>query len=123
MMVGFHLPLISPMACANPHSSAAVAGGKRTLVVRLGRRRASHLFGWLVLTAFALLAFLPLAGAPVGVWLGGVGVIPAYDALRRLVRQPESTAAIIPAQAKTLLAFLLYALGTGTGFLIEGFLT
>ena len=40
------------------------------------------------------------------------------SAARTLLRDPERTRAIIPAQARTLQAFLLYAAGVGIGFFL-----
>lgn len=93
--------------------------GKRTLVVRLGRERASRVFGLIIFVAFVGLATLPVFGAPVGVLLGALAVIPAYKAARTLLQKPTNTPAIVPAQGLTLLTFILYALGVGIGFLIS----
>lgn len=101
-----------------PDYLADRASHKRTLVVRLGRHRASRVFAGVVLIAFAMLAALPLVGAPVGVLLGAVALPPAVSAARTLLRDPERTRAIIPAQARTLQAFLLYAAGVGIGFFL-----
>ncbi len=101
-----------------PDYLADRASGKRTLVVRLGRRRASRAFGMILLVAFAILAVLPLAGAPVGVLLGAVALFPGIRSARRLMVWPENTAELILAQRWTLLTFLLYALGAGAGFLV-----
>jgi 1,4-dihydroxy-2-naphthoate polyprenyltransferase len=99
-----------------PDFSADRAAGKRTLVVRLGRQRARHGFALLVASAFASLALLPAAGASWGVYLGGVAMLPAARAVRTLARHAEHTAALIPAQGLTLLAFVLFAIGVGIGF-------
>jgi 1,4-dihydroxy-2-naphthoate polyprenyltransferase len=100
-----------------PDYKADRAAGKNTLVVRLGRRRASHGFALLVAGAYAGLAVLPLLGVARSVWLGFAGLPPAVAAARRLMRQPERTAALIPAQAWTLASFLLFAAGSGLGLL------
>jgi hypothetical protein len=50
--------------------------------------------------------------------LGAGAMIPAVRAARRLLRWPETTSDVIPAQRWTLLTFLLYAVGTGVGFLL-----
>jgi 1,4-dihydroxy-2-naphthoate octaprenyltransferase len=98
-----------------PDARADRAAGKKTLVVRLGRRRASRAFVALVGAAFVALALLPLADLPVAVWLGMAGLPPAVSAGRRLLLHPEETQLIVPAQARTLFSFLLYALGAGLG--------
>lgn len=102
-----------------PDYRADKASGKRTLVVRLGRERASRACGLILLVAFVGLAMLPIIGAPVSVLFGAVAVIPAFKAARTLSLQPANTQTIIPAQALTLLTFILYALGIGIGFLIS----
>jgi 1,4-dihydroxy-2-naphthoate octaprenyltransferase len=103
-----------------PDYRADRSAGKNTLVVRLGRDRAGRVFRLLVGSAFALLALLPALGLPWTVWLGFAGVPSAWAATGRLLRNPESTQALIPAQAATLHAFLLYAVGTGLGLLVTG---
>jgi len=60
-------------------------------------------------------ALLPLVGWPVFTVLGFVGIIPAGRAIVRLMNSPENTEAIIPAQADTLKAFLLCAVGQSAG--------
>ncbi len=102
-----------------PDYLADRAAGKRTLVVRLGRKAASRVFAVIVFTAFAMLAVLPLMGAPKEVWLGAVALLPGLKAARMLMQQPEWTSAIIPAQSRTLVTFLLCALGVGLGFLLS----
>ena len=101
-----------------PDYSADRAAGKRTLVVQLGRRRASRLFAIIVACAFVGLAALPLAGARPAVLLGLLGAFPGSLAAIRLCKSPESTPEIIPAQGQTLLAFVLMALGAGIGVLV-----
>jgi 1,4-dihydroxy-2-naphthoate octaprenyltransferase len=94
--------------------------GKRTLVVRLGRRAASLVFFGLIGFAFLLLALGPLLGLPAGVWLGAVSFLPGLAAARTLWRNSERTARIVPAQGQTLLAFVLLAIGSGIGSLLPG---
>jgi len=101
-----------------PDYRADAAAGKWTLVVRLGRERASRIFGVIVAAAFAGLAFLPAAGLPVGVWLGAAGLPHGLAAALRLRATPETTALIVPAQAWTLLSFVLTAVGAGVGLLL-----
>ncbi len=102
-----------------PDYRADREAGKRTLVVRLGRRAASAVFVGLVAAAFLLLFAGPLFGLPEGVWLGAIGLIPAAMAARTLSRNFDRTSAIIPAQGQTLLAFLLLAIGSGVGSLLR----
>jgi 1,4-dihydroxy-2-naphthoate polyprenyltransferase len=100
-----------------PDYRADLLAGKRTLVVRLGRRAASLVFAGLIVAAFVLLLLEPLFGLPTGVWLGAVGFVPASFAARSLHRNSKITARIVPAQKQTLLAFLLVAIGSGLGSL------
>jgi len=93
--------------------------GKRNLVVRLGRRRASRAFFVLVACAYASVALLPAAGAPSGVLLGLLGAPLALRAAWRLMARHDTTSAIAPAQAWTLGSFLLLAAGEGVGLLLR----
>lgn len=92
-----------------PDYSGDRATGKRNLVVRLGRRRASRAFVVLVVCAFASVALMPAAGAPSGVLLGLLGAPLGLRAGWRLMARHETTSAIVPAQAWTLGSFLLLA--------------
>ncbi len=100
-----------------PDYRADRGGGKRTLVVRLGPRAASRVYVAVVAAAYVLLFLLPAAGLPRAVWLGAMGLPFSVWAARRLTQAPESTPRIIPAQACTLLAFLVYSLGVSIGML------
>lgn len=101
-----------------PDYRADLGAGKRNLVVRMGRPAAAIAFAVLVWTAVSVVAALPLLGAPRWTWLGLVAAVPAWAAVDALIEHPEETCWIVPAQAKTLLAFLLLALGCGLGFLL-----
>ena len=103
-----------------PDFRADAAGGKRTLVVRLGRRRASRAFVAMILAAYAGMALLPAAGLPPAVWLGGAGLPHALAAAARLRASPENTARVVPAQAWTLASFVLASLGAGLGLVLAG---
>lgn len=101
-----------------PDCDADRLAGKRTLVVRLGRRRAARVFAGLVAVTYAMLLLLPLGGVGRGVWLGLIGLVPGARAARTLLSHPADTVRIIPAQAGTVVSFVLMALGTGTGILV-----
>ncbi|MBP1686153.1 MAG: prenyltransferase [Deltaproteobacteria bacterium] len=101
-----------------PDYRADLATHKRTLVVRLGRRRASQAFALLMGVVFGGLALQPLWGVSTGVWLGALGLPPAITASRTLLAHPETTTLIVPAQARTLQAFVLLAFGAGVGLML-----
>lgn len=101
-----------------PDYRADLQAGKRTLVVRVGRRSASRIFAGFIAAAFALLALLPAFGLPRAVWLGVIGLPSGVAAARRAIAHYETTALLIPAQAQTLLAFVLLATGSGLGLVI-----
>jgi 1,4-dihydroxy-2-naphthoate polyprenyltransferase len=101
-----------------PDARADAAAGKRTLVVRLGRVRASRVFAVIVGAAYAGVIALPLVGLPATSWLGLLGLPHGVAAARRLYRFPETTQQIVPAQAWTLLSFVLLAVGLGAGFVL-----
>ncbi len=102
-----------------PDARADAAAGKRTLVVRLGRRRAAHGFVVIVTAAYVALALLPVLGLPPAIWLGFAGLPHAFAAARRTVRFPDTPRQLIPAQAWTLLSFLLMAVGIGAGLVLD----
>jgi 1,4-dihydroxy-2-naphthoate octaprenyltransferase len=103
-----------------PDYAADRVAGKRTLVVRLGRRRAARVFAVLVAASFAFLGLLPLWDAPRGVLLGLAGLPFALAASWRLLREPEVTARVVPAQAWALSSFVLMAAGSALGLLLSG---
>jgi 1,4-dihydroxy-2-naphthoate octaprenyltransferase len=101
-----------------PDHQADKSTGKRTLVVWLGRTAAARLYALVVTAAMLLLVLLPfLGGTPTTVWLGLVALPSAVLASRRLSAYPANTSRLVPAQAASLVTFVLYALGAGFGLL------
>lgn len=103
-----------------PDCEADRGAGKRTLVVRLGRRAASRVFALIVAAAYLAVAALPLAGLSPTILLGLAGLPFGAAAAVRLAAEPEATSRIVPAQVWTLLSFLLMAAGSALGLLIGG---
>lgn len=102
-----------------PDARADAAAGKRTLVVRLGRPRAARAFIGITAAAYLGVILLPLvADLPRSLWLGLIGLPHGMAAAHRLYRHPEATRHIIPAQAWTLLSFVLMSVGLAAGFII-----
>ncbi len=101
-----------------PDARADALAGKRTLVVRLGRPAAARVFGAIVGVTYVCVVALPFAGLPLTVWLGVLGLPLAYNAARILRAAPERIESIVPAQGRTLLAFVVLACGMGVGFLL-----
>lgn len=102
-----------------PDYEADRRSGKRNLVARLGRHRASRILPLIYLGALALLAAVPdLTGLPRTVWLGGLSAVPAAYACVLVWRCPETFYRRDPAQPMALIAFLAYAAGAGAGVLL-----
>lgn len=104
-----------------PDALADEESDKRTLVVRLGRRRASRVYALFPVVAFGALLALPFVSPSLGfgVWGGFLGLPLAIRATRRVwMTNGEVTEELVPAQAWTLLSFVLLALGSGMGLLL-----
>lgn len=101
-----------------PDHQADVKANKRNMIVRLGRYRASRILPLIQLSAFLVLAVLPYFGLPLGVWFGGLAIIPSLLAAVNVWRDPEHAYRHFPVSAMALVAFLLMSLGCGLGLLL-----
>ena len=101
-----------------PDYQADRGHGKRNLVVRLGRHRASRMLPWIYAAALCMTLGLPFAGLPPTAMLGLVAAPAALFACIPVWRDPEGFHRYAPAQPAALIAFLLYAAGAGTGVLL-----
>jgi 1,4-dihydroxy-2-naphthoate polyprenyltransferase len=100
-----------------PDYQADARAGKRTLVVQLGRQRASWAFLFLVCAAFAIQTGLPAIGLSRGVWLGLVALPFAIASTRRVAASHEKTASLISAQKWALESSVILSLTTSAGLL------
>jgi 1,4-dihydroxy-2-naphthoate octaprenyltransferase len=100
-----------------PDYRADTGAGKRTLVVRLGRVKAARVFAGLIVAAFLLLLVSLAFGVPSGALGGLIAAAPGISAASALLASPEDTQRIVPAQGKTLLTFVTYALGASAGLM------
>lgn len=100
-----------------PDHAADMATGKRTLVVRLGRRKASRVFFGMVCLAFLWLAALPWLECPKGVWCGFIAMPVATDAAWRMWTHFDDKGALVPVQWRALISFLLFSIGAGFGLM------
>jgi 1,4-dihydroxy-2-naphthoate octaprenyltransferase len=101
-----------------PDAAADEAAGKRTWVVRLGKARAAKVFAVIVGAAWLLYACALLLVLPWTEVLALAGVVPSVQAIHTLLRSWNSTRQLIPAQARTLAAFVLFAVGASLGMVI-----
>lgn len=101
-----------------PDSSADSKSGKRTLVVMMGQRQAARVFCGIVAAAYVILSFMPMFGLTKWVLLGLLGLPPGIWACQRSVTSFDVTRKLVPAQAATLVGFVLYALGAGIGIVV-----
>ena len=101
-----------------PDVHADRKANKKTMVVRMGLRKASRVFAIIMVTAGILLIELPLTGFSHSVWIAGIAFLPAFMASRRLWVDHDHAQRLVPAQVNTLLTFVLFAVGGGVGLLI-----
>jgi 1,4-dihydroxy-2-naphthoate octaprenyltransferase len=92
-----------------PDERADRLAGKRTLVVRLGRRGATRLIAGVFIIAFALPVVWALSMRSYALLGLLLGAVPAFYAVRRLAREPIKPP--IAAQASTLAAYVCAGAG------------
>jgi 1,4-dihydroxy-2-naphthoate octaprenyltransferase len=100
-----------------PDYLADAGAGKRNLVVRLGRRRASRVLPVIYVAAFAILPVLVGVGYPVQILLGMAATPSAFYACIRTWAQPDSFYRGNPVQPAALITFVIYSLGVSIGYL------
>ena len=94
-----------------PDATADGQSGKRTLVVRWGRRRAVAGYAVLVLLAMGLLlAGILIGRLPLAAAWAALALIPASRAFRDLVRHADSPSALRPAIIATIVAAHLHGM-------------
>ena len=95
-----------------PDFDADTSAGKRNLVVKLGRFRASRLLPLIYLCGFAILAITArMTHLGPAVWWGFIALPSAALVSFWVWRQPETFYRYKPVQPTALLTFVLYALG------------
>jgi 1,4-dihydroxy-2-naphthoate octaprenyltransferase len=102
-----------------PDRRADASAGKRTLVVRLGARRAAGGYRAIVASAFLLQALIPWIARVPGAALGMLALPPAVAAAVLLDGGRAGTARLASAQALTLVSFLILAVAGGVGSLLS----
>ena len=115
LMLGILIALVL-LANELPDERADRAAGKRTLVVRLGRHRATSLIGSFFAIAFVLPLSLVAYGSPAylgGALLGAPVAAIAYWSLRRQTAGPP-----VVAQTATLITYVLTGLGLAIGSIL-----
>ena len=101
-----------------PDYLADAGAGKRNLVVRLGRRRASRVLPVIYAAAFATLPVLVGAGYPSLILLGLAAIPSAWYACAKTWAAPDSFYRASPVQPAALISFVIYSVGAGTGYLL-----
>ena len=103
-----------------PDYQADLGAGKRNLVVRLGRYRASRLLPFIYGLAILSLAWASLAlQIPAVLGYGATALIPAAAAAGWAWQNPESFYRSRPAQPAALLAFVLLSAGISAGIVMS----
>jgi 1,4-dihydroxy-2-naphthoate octaprenyltransferase len=104
-----------------PDYLADRGAGKRNLVVRLGRGRASRLLPVIYAVAFLLLVLpVGMGWLPAGSLWGLCAVLPALYVCQVVWRSPDAFYRDRPAQPVALVAFVTYAVAVSAGYLASG---
>ena len=104
-----------------PDYEADRGAGKNNLLVKLGKRRASRLLPVNYLAALIVLGLaVKLGSLHALALLGFIGAIPAAVAVWWAWQDPETFYRHRPAQAFSLLAFVLLSAGISTGIVLGG---
>lgn len=101
-----------------PDYEADKRGNKRNWVVRMGKRRSLPVFAALFLGAYALIALIALHGGRPALLLGLVSLPVALRSVRIAMRHKDDIPRLIPANAGTILVYVLTGLGLTVGLLI-----
>lgn len=102
-----------------PDVEADRYGGRRHLVILLGRRRAAELYvGATAATYVSIVASVILGLAPVSVLAALLALPIAYKACRIVLRECEDTPKLVPALGLNVLMILFTILLMGVGFLV-----
>ena len=100
-----------------PDYLADAGAGKRNLIVRLGRRRASRILPVIYFSAFAILPVLVGVGYPSLILLSLAAIPSASYACAKTWAAPDSFYRANPVQPAALITFVIYSVGAGTGYL------
>lgn len=101
-----------------PDFAADRQAGKRNLVARLGRHRASRLLPLLYLGAFGVLLLMVYSGYSSWLLLGALALPTALFACVMTWRSPEDFYRFAPVQPAALLSFVIYSGAVSAGWLI-----
>lgn len=102
-----------------PDVEADRIGGRKHLVILLGRRRASKLYVITTAATYVSLVYSVVVGAaPVSVLVALLSLPIAYKACRLVLRECEETTKLVPALGLNVILILVTILLLGVGFLI-----